>query len=340
METINDQERKIIEADTSQWTDNDYFRRYRFRQRVAAFALFITSSAGFAVADKVAGEIVWHGKQTEIVALNEQEHTNGDNQWIVIPGLGVQSGEGIAAVLEDTLGKTGDIAYAQYSDDGISPLELADGINSFVKKQHKTTISFYAHSMGGEIMLRTLPYLNKEFKINTIVFDCTPASIYDAKSAAAPIMGSIAPAYGGGLFTKAATEILNNTVLHENADLSLLDQVKDAFRVTLTGSSPRLWSNQMGILKTTDISDYKEYLLDIPNIYYVMPDNPISDDTVYTRASLAEWQRLLNNSVTTIVVKGGGHANATDRPNEYKQALTPYLDEPLKQAIIYQKYRP
>lgn len=327
-------------VDNYEWQDNEYFRHYRSRKRIAALITTFTVSLAAVAADVVAGEVLWHGKQTEVVALNEHEGPVSDNQWIIIPGLGVQSGEGIAAVLEDTLQTTGDIAYAQYSDDGISPIELADDINAYLKQQDKDTVSFYAHSMGAEIMLRTLPYLKKQYKIKTIVYDCSPASIYDAKNAIAPLTGSVAPVYGGGLFTKAATEVLNNTVLHENPNLSIAEQLQDAVRVTITGSSPRLWSDQMGILKSTDIWDYKKYIADVANIFYIMPDNPEADDTVYTRASLAQWQQLANNSITTIIVRGGGHANPTDRPHEYKQALTPYLNEPLRQAIIYQKYRP
>lgn len=318
----------------------EYAEKYRAHKTRSAIMLAVGLFATSLTVDRSLGELMWHGAETNVSILSEHEEYYTDDIMFVLPGLGVQSGEGIASVLKSSFESSSTIAYAQYSDDGVDLGVLTADIEQQLSERNAKTVSFYAHSMGGSILMQILPEIAKKYPINNIILDCSPFTIYDAKNSFAPVSASVIPAYGGGLLTKFGFEIVNNTITHKNNSLSIAEQLKDAYRVTVTGSSPRLWTNQFGLLGKTNPYNFRISETKKANIYYIMPDNPDNDETVYTNYAFKAWDDYYGGRVRLITVFGGGHANETDRPSEYKQALAPYFEMPLVESHIYQIHHP
>ena len=308
----------------------DLLRRGNKFARVSA--VILAASVVFTNTDKSLGVAVWHGQETEIKTLNAHEHENINKTWIILPGLGVQSGQAMASVLEPTLGNSGEVSYANYSDEGVKLEKLASSIKTTYEQNGKP-ISFYAHSMGGTVALKLLARLNNEVPISDIVFDCSPYSINDAKDSAATIVSAIAPYYGGGLMSKSFSEVRNNVFIHKNNRLSTLEQLKDAARIAITGSSPRLFTDQLKELGKFNAKNYASFIPATTRIYFISPENPENDQTVNDETAYSNWNNLFGGKVIRVVVKGGGHANPTQRPTEYYKAMEPYFVSPYQEPL-------
>lgn len=289
-----------------------------------AVGSILVASVVFVNTDKSLGYEVWHGKETAINNLNTSEKYNDEKTWVVLPGLGVQSGKAIASVLRPVLSRSGNIAYADYSDDGINIPKLASSIKSIYLDTGQP-VSFYAHSMGGTITMKLLAELNNEVPINDIVFDCSPYDIDDAKDTTAPLASAVAPIYGGGLISKTIAEVRNNVFIHKNDRLSSAQQLTDAGRIAITGSSPRLFTDQLKELGKINPANYIKFIPETTRIYFISPDNLDNDETVYDENSYSSWNDLFGGRVIRIIVKNGGHANPTQRPTEYYNAIWPYF---------------
>lgn len=295
-------------------------------------AISLMSLVAFINTDKALGELVWRGHDTKAHMLSEYEGKTSDNVWMIIPGLGVQSGEGIASVENATLQHTGSVGYMDFSDDGVDVYDAAVQITETRDEQHAKSVSFYGHSMGGDLMAEILKYLPDRFDLKFVVLDCSPSWIYDAKNSFSPKASKPADMYGGGLLSKFGFELWNNTILHKNNDLSILEQMNDARRVTITGSSPRLFTSELGQLGQINISDTAARLRTAEAIFYEMPENPDADETVYTREAYAGWKAKTGANIVKIIVKNSGHADDTDKPGEHAAALFPYLVLPYQES--------
>lgn len=290
----------------------------------------------FAGIDVGSGYILWHDEKTEINMLNDNHNKiNQDNLWIVLPGLGVDSGYGMASVLNSSLSPTGDVSYAQYSDDGVDIQKLSEEITDAQKNGNYKSISFYAHSMGGTIMINILNELNNKIPTQNIIFDCSPYSIYDAKNKVAPLAATIIPpTYEGGAISKVVYESINNAGPHRNDSLSTRQQLQDAARIALTGSSPFLFVDQLGLLGKTNPDDMKGVIPESTRVFYIRPDNTNNDDTVNDITAYNSWNTYLEGRLISITVQGGGHANPNERPGEYAKALYPYLVAPSSEPLV------
>lgn len=312
--------------------ENREISRSRLRAINKLGYLMTASALFFANTDKSIGDLVWHGNNNMLVY--EDEVKPGIESWVVVPGLGVQSGSGIASTLNNTLGHRSNLTYFNYSDNGAQIDEMSSDILELYN-QTKAPVSFYAHSMGASITLKVLQKLNNQVPISNIVFDCSPFDVGDASNPATPIYSEVLPAYGGGFISKIGAETLNNTFLHENKNLSFYGQLKDSLRIAITGSSPRLFTDQLGILGDTDSSSYGNYISDTTRVIYVKPNNSSDDDTVNVDSSIEKYKQIVGDKLIVVNVKYGKHASPTQRPSEYNSALWPYIvglqEEPHKQ---------
>ena len=205
----------------------DNSQNAKVKKIIAALAIGIVC---FVNTDKSSGHLLWNSNNTEINVLTDKTNKiQEDNLWIVLPGLGVDSGYGMASVLNSSLSPTGDVAYANYSDEGIDIELLAKEITEIQSQYSYNSVSFYAHSMGGTIMLNILKELDNSVPVDNIILDCSPYSIYDAKNKVAPLAATIVPpTYEGGAISKIIYESVNNAGPHKNDRLSTLQQLKDA----------------------------------------------------------------------------------------------------------------
>ena len=315
-------ERKIFNEQYSEVPQSS-----RIKRLITALAIGLVC---FVNTDKCSGHLLWNNDNTEINILTDRTNKiQEDNLWVVLPGLGVDSGYGIASVLNSSLSPTGDVAYAQYSDDGVDIELLANEISEIQSQGGYKSVSFYAHSMGGTIMLNILKELNNSIPTNSIIFDCSPYSIYDAKNEVAPLAATIVPpTYEGGAISKVIYESINNVGPHRNDKLSTLQQLQDAARIALTGSSPFLFVDQLGLLGKTNPGNMTKLIPETTKVFYIKPDNVVNDDTVNNVNSYNSWNKYLNGKLISLTVYGGGHANPGERPGEYAKALYPYFVAP------------
>ena len=285
----------------------------------------------FANTDKSIGDLFWSGSETKLIS--DQEIQPGFETWVIVPGLGVQSGSGIASTLESTLNHRTNLTYFSYSDNGADIDEMAKDIIR-LHNNSNAPINFYAHSMGGSISLQILQKLNNEVPINNIIFDCSPYDTADAYNPATPIYSEVLPVYGGGFLSKIIFETANNTWLHKNNNLSGIAQVKDAVRISVTGSSPRLFTSQLGVLGDTNAAEYSKYISDKTRLIYLRPKDASADETVNVKAAIEKYKLTFGNKLRVVNVKNGKHASPTQRPSEYNSALWPYIigqqEEPLQ----------
>jgi len=291
-------------------------RLNRFGYGLSAFVLLFT------ISDKSLGEIIWNGNETKLI--KENELMPGVETWVVVPGLGVQSGSGIASTLNSNLGHRQNLTYFNYSDDGTDIEIMASDIVELYNET-QAPINIYAHSMGASISLEVLKNLNNTVPVKSIIFDCSPYDVNDAQNPAAPLYSEFSIAYPGGFFTKIGAEVLNNTVWHENNNLSLYGQLKDSFRIAITGSSPRLFTNQLGLLGDTKSDDYKYYISEDTRLMYLKPQVSTEDDTVMVDNAIAKYKTIIGDKLIVVNIPNAKHASPTQRPNEYNNALWPYI---------------
>jgi len=287
--------------------------------------------AGALAADRLSLEFMRDSLTTEVAVLDEHKHYESDSLWVIIPGLGVQSGLGIASVLRPTLERMAPVSYLQFADEGVSLPDISQKIELLRRERGVTKLHIYAHSMGGTTMLNLLPGLSRDIELQTIILDSSPFTEMDVRRDAlgAMITGNLPRGYRGGLLSKLGMEGWNNMVAHKNNDLSLQQQWRETVRIARTGVSSKVWLDQMYLLDHTDPKEFRAYIPPAVHAAFCTSMDENADKTVYAPHAAQEWNdSIFDGRLHMLWLPNTGHANPTDRPREYNDGIYNWLFPP------------
>ncbi len=303
------------------------FNEKRFSRR--GFIGGVLGSAALLAADRLSGEIMWHSVPTDVKVLGEHQDYYTDEVWVIVTGLGVQSGHGIATVLKPAIEQIGAVSYVQYADDGLDIPALAEHINQLQRQRGFSAVNFYSHSMGGTTTLNLLPLLSKSIEVNRMIFDCSPFTKRDVKRDAfwANVIGHTPEGFKGGFISKLAFEGYNNVGPHSNDQLSLLQQLKEGWRIAKTGVSSTVWLDQMRLLVQSDPDKFRQFVPKGKPKAFIRPYNPNADGTVFVKSAQDGWDGYLG-PVDHLLIDGSSHANPTQRPDLYAKTIYNWLYPP------------
>jgi hypothetical protein len=142
----------------------------------------VLAAKGLIKLDEFIGNFVW--PPTEPVSheippnpeLSASELTHGT---FVFGGFGVKNARYIADALKDSLGTTGRVFGMEYDNRGLQFEDLAKAVSKEITEKGLTELSFYGHSMGGDVALlvaEEVLKLHPEVQLRNVFFDCTPPS--------------------------------------------------------------------------------------------------------------------------------------------------------------------
>jgi pimeloyl-ACP methyl ester carboxylesterase len=315
----------------------------RLKKPIAALALaaemVIPTTGLYVGADQLTAEAVYHHQghaEIDFLAPDESQgktpEAAKDDMVLVIPGLGVESGEGIASTLSPALSQLGKVAYLKFDYEGVSFVNIENKIAEFQQRHPEIkNLHLYCHSMGGAVAMNMLPFLTSHFKLKTMIFDSSPYDIGTVKKdkRAAEVL-SHSP-YPPGFISAGIGNTINEVLLHRNNELSLPGQVKNAWRVAASGVSSWVWGDQMGILGYTNPAEFARYIPRDLAAYYIEPRKTDTDDTVEVIPAALDYTTLFASRGVALQVLDfdkDGHANPTQRPDIYVPSLKYVFDPP------------
>lgn len=311
-------ERQIRHFDANEKTLDARMTRRKFIVGAAAVL------AAFVYADQGLANLKWGDKQTEVRVLPEYEDTSSDELWVIGPGLGVQSTEGIASTLKTSLERTAPIAYMQIADEGLSINGLAYHLDKLAHERKVTKLHLYGHSIGTPTLIQIVNQLDLE--VGTLLSDGSPYDVTDVHDENLTIfLKKIVEHYPPGYLSKLIGESYNSTIRDPNHDLNVIEQLKDALRITDSGIAPQAWADQLVFISDIDTSSYQQKITELTKTAYLRPNKPENDKVVNVLRANQRYDDTFYGEMTTLSMDTGWHACPTDFPGQYNQAIDAYL---------------
>jgi hypothetical protein len=284
----------------------------------------IATAALFVGADKGLSEIIWGDQQTDVRVLPEHEKLDSDELWLVVPGLGVQSSFGIASTLRTSLEAQAPVAYLQISDEGLSLDALAEGVNRLCHDRKIKKLHLFGNSMGLPTGLQIANRTDIS-DIGYVVGDGSPHDMEDVKDEKlSRVVKKIVEVYPPGYLSKLIGEAVNSTIRDPNNELSILEQLKNAHRVTGEGVAPQVWADQLVLLGQVDPKTYTEKVQEKTKKAYIQPIEPDNDKVVKVTQANRKYSDTFGG-ITTLGIDISHHASPNEFSGQYNQAITNYL---------------
>lgn len=281
-------------------------------------------AAAFVYADQGLANIKWGDKQTEVQVLPEYQDIASDELWVVGPGLGVQSTEGIASTLKSSLEKTAPVAYMQIADEGLSISGLAYHLDRLAYERKVKKIHLYGHSIGTPTLIQIINQLDIE--VGTLLSDGSPYDVTDVHDESLTLLVKrFVEHYPPGYVSKLLGESYNSTIRDPNHSLSTVEQLQDALRITNSGIAPQAWADQLVFISNVDTSTYQEKITEKTRTAYLKPRIPENDRVVDVVRANSRYDRTFYNAMASLDMDIGWHASPTDFPGQYNHAISQYL---------------
>lgn len=293
-------------------------RRSFFAGLAGIFATYIALDQGLAMLN-------WRERQTEVKMLPEYENNDSEELWLVSPGLGVQSSKDIATALRKSLEINAPIAYLNISDEGLAIAALAEKTNMLCAKRKVKKINIFGNSMGMTTGLQIVNQLDVA-NLNLAICDGSPYDINDVRDTnLTAILKTMVEYYKPGFVSKFIGEAINSTVRDPNKDLSLLDQLKEAYKATGSGISPKVWADQLVLLGNIETTTYQEKITDVTKSAYLLPQVPNNDKVVDVNKASSRYNETFNYQMQLLGVDISRHASPVAFAGQYNDVLTAYL---------------
>ena len=281
--------------------------------------------AAFVYADQGLAEVKWGDKQTEVKVLPEYADVTSDELWVVGPGLGVQSTEGIASTLKTSLEVTAPIAYMQIADEGLSISALAYHLDRLAYERKVKKLHLYGHSIGTPTLIQIINQLDLE--VDTLLSDGSPYDVGDVydETLTKALKWGMENIYKPGYLSKLFGETINSTLRDPNHSLTISEQLRDAARITNSGIAPDAWADQLILLGNIDTGTYREKVTEKTKTAYIRPTIPENDRVVDVVRANNRYNLTYYETMSTLNVDSGWHACPTDFPGQYNQTIANYL---------------
>lgn len=284
----------------------------------------VALAEAFVYADQGLAQRKWGDKKTMVKVLPEYEDTASDELWVIGPGLGVQSTEGIASTLKTSLERTAPIAYMQIADEGLSINGLAYHLDKLAHERKVKKLHLYGHSIGTPTIIQIVNQLNLE--VSTLLSDGSPYDVTDVHDETLTMaIKWFMDKYKPGYLMKFMGEVFNSTSRDPNPDLTYFEQWRDAARITDSGIAPHAWADQLILLGDIDTSTYQQKVTEQTKTAYLRPNKPENDKVVNVLRANQRYDDTFYGAMTTLSMDTGWHACPTDFPGQYNQAIDAYL---------------
>lgn len=275
------------------------------------------------ITDQQVTDAKWRRHDTTLQVFDTKGTRNG-NATFVVPGLGVQSGEGIMRALMPAFRSGQYAGFIRYSDDDLEIEKIPDLINRAQHKLGFNGITLYLHSMAGSMAPDILEGLDKNVTVNRIDYNCSPWTagfVYDENLvniiSKLPIEGS----YG----SKLLAQIIDRFGRSQYEHLSFSQKMEVVWRLTNDEGSPKTWLRQIKYLAARDLARYDSMPESIPSTF-LTPEDLSSDDVVLLPKTIDTFTKTIPGQKKVVPVSCRGHANPRQHPEAYIEAMTP-LDE-------------
>lgn len=263
----------------------------------------------------------WHNQVTSLKVFETPGITNGEC-WIVVPGLGVQSGEGIMNALRPSLQASQYAGYIKYADTGIELDTIAESINKAQYKLGFSSVNFYLHSMGGTLAPAILSRLDPTVNVGVLGYNCTPWAKQFTNDeqlidiiAELPVEGSYA--------TKLTSQLVDRFCRPQTEKLTVTEKLGVVMSMTNDASSPKTWLDQIRYLHAASVDGYHTIPENTRSLY-LTPHDPSTDRVVKVAEAIAAFKEHIPGIKSIVRVGSEGHANPRQYPSEYNHALAPF----------------
>lgn len=270
--------------------------------------------------DEQITDVRWAQNETQLQVYETHGARNGIGTFVV-PGLGVQSGEGIMRALMPAFQSGQYAGYIRYSDNELEVDRIPDLINRAQHRLGFSGIVLYLHSMAGAMAPDIIERLDESVRVHRIDYNCSPWTadyVFDKELvdilSKLPLDGS----YG----TKLLAQIIERFGRSQNADKTTLENVRTAWRTTNDDGSPETWMEQLRFLKRNQLERFGSMSENIDSRFFGPAD--ISSDRIVALApTIRTYSDYIPGRKQVVAVDCRGHANPKQHPREYIEALQP-----------------
>ena len=282
------------------------------------------AAAAFGImVDQKVTDAKWRQHETTLQVFDTKGVRNG-NATFVVPGLGVQSGEGIMNALMPAFQLGQFAGFIRYSDDALEVERIPDLINRAQHKLGFNGITLYLHSMAGSMAPDILDGLDDSVTVNRIDYNCSPWTagfVYDEDLvniiSKLPVEGT----YG----TKLLAQVIDRFGRSQYEHLSMKQKLEVVWRITNDEGSPKTWLQQLQYLADRDIKRYDSMPESIPSAF-LTPEDLSSDNVVELHETIDVFTKSIPGIKQVVPVSCRGHANPRQYPHAYIEAMAPLAE--------------
>lgn len=277
------------------------------------------AAAGSGVAlDQTVTQSRWRQDETTLKVFEANGVSNGVATFVV-PGLGVQSGEGIMRALMPAF-RTGQYAgFIRFSDDGLEVEQIPELINRAQHKLGFSGIILYLHSMAGAMAPDIVQGFDDNVNIRRIDYNCSPWTsnfVYDKglvdMISSLPVQGSYA--------SKLVVQLADRFGRSQYDHMSAREKLQMAWKITNDQGSPKTWVQQIRYLSECDLSQY-DSMPESTESTFLSPQNLSTDRVVILSDAIETFNGVIPGQKRVVPVSSRGHANPRQYPHAYIEAL-------------------
>lgn len=307
------------------------------RQALAAGILGGLAVVGYS--DTLFAELLWRRDAPEIHVLDnpEAKQKYPTTHVLAVAGFNVSDFEGLGKAVEGVLPNLGQIAYLEYSDNGIDMDELERVVLDFIEKNNVENLTLYGHSMGGMVAIELAARIKDKVNINLVVLDCTPTGECDLRGdgkAGTWLLGKtgmVGLSLGPIMRTVMESTSAWKSGHHDPLQVGLKALNKSFSSKT---SSNKLIQSQANLIDTFNPAKYRGVFSPEMPIFLVRPDDYRRDPTVNDRTSFPNWGNGLGHVIIDVPVADSGHADPGQCRVQYEAALTAAIEKCGVQRLV------
>lgn len=277
-------------------------------------------------------------KLTQLMLSLIDTNNKRDTVWFVFSGfnVGVKGAKKIAQSVQPTLEQTGDVAVIQLGSQGVDIDTISELMQTLMEEKGYSVANIYGSSMGAMIAAHALNDIAEDrgspMEVEKFVLDSSPTKLAhpnndenDVKEDGAYLAALLAEGWplDPGRISVLFAQLISNVLIDPDVNRSIIEQTQEAFRRTIkdTDMAPTTASDQLGITKDGMTGINVESLLEGAQIYYIRAEQAANDEIVDVEKAYRHWSIIIGKFIFIIRVHNGGHANSTDKAEEYNSAL-------------------
>lgn len=291
------------------------------------------------------------------------ESPDSHNQTATFVATGVNTRDAsVTAEVLTSYRELGDVFAITYDNRGIDTEELKNLVINAARQHGKTHLNFSGWSAGGGILSEVAAaiYHDTDLEIDSLVFNSTPMgpdSLTEESEEAIQVIGramAISPDVAYSFTLRSAADVWSHRDLYYKPETRGFDWRSFGHEVRVACERTNDDNRASAVLAKSQVAYTTNYAIDQhieslskqvpkkqpPLLAYTAPwastgDEIATSDTVVKVGNSANYfvreTHRYENPRLLLLIDNIGHANPTERPNEYNQALTERLLPAIRQ---------